>query len=113
MNEVFRLFVNLFERLPICFLGRGWKCRACPPVCFLMVFETAFFKACFGDLFFDTTSTSSGTPCFKSSLSIRFAVGRRKLRANGKTTDPIPAAKAPNPIPLCLKCPEKCGNYVT
>ena len=49
MNEVLRCFVNLFERLPICFLGRC--CRARPPVCFLIVFETVFFKACFGDFF--------------------------------------------------------------
>ena len=100
MNEVLRCFVNLPERLPICFLGRC--CRARPPVCFLIVFETVFFKACFDDFFFETTSTSSGTPCFKSFLPIRFAAGKIKRRANGKATRPIPAAKAPNPLPLCL-----------
>ena len=49
MSEVLRFFVKLFERLPICFLG--CCCRARPPVCFLMVFETVFFKACFGEFF--------------------------------------------------------------
>ena len=100
MNEVLRFFVKLIERFPICFLGRC--CRARPPVCFLMVFATVFFKACFGDFFFETTSTSSGTPCFKSSLPMRFAVGKINRQDNGKATRPIPAAKAPNPLPLCL-----------
>ena len=102
MNEVLRFFVNLFERLPNCFLGRCWSCRCCrtrPPVCFLMVFETVFFKACFVS---ETTSTSSGTPCFKRSVPIRFAVGRKKRRANGKATRPIASSKAPNPLSLCL-----------
>ena len=100
MNEVLRFFVNLFERLPVCFLGRC--CRARPPVCFLIVFETVFFKACFGDFFFETTSTSSGTHCFKSALPIRFAAGKINRRANGKTTRQIPAGKARNQLPLCL-----------
>ena len=86
MNEVLSFFDNLIERLPIYFLGRCWSCRAHPPVCFLMVFETVFFKACFGYFFFETKSTSSETPCFKCSPPIRFAVGRIKRRTNSKTT---------------------------
>ena len=31
MNEDLCFFVNSFERLPICFLGHSWCCRARPP----------------------------------------------------------------------------------
>ena len=64
MNKVLRFFVNLFERLPICFLGRCLSCRcfrAKPPVCFLMVFGM-FFEACSGDFFFETTSSLGLVP---------------------------------------------------
>ena len=36
-----------------------------------------------------------------------FAAGRTTRRANRIVTRPIPAAKAPNPLPRCRECPEK------
>ena len=80
MNEVLRLFVNSFGRLPICFLGRC--CRARPPVCFLMVFETVFFKACFGNFFLETTSTNSGHPVLK-------ALSRYVLQSEEYSLEPV------------------------
>ena len=89
---------DFFERLLIVFLC----CRnLAPPVCFLTVLLIVFLSACLGDFLLLTTSSSSGTLCFKSSFPIRFAVGRMKRRAKGKATRPIPAANAPKPLPLC------------
>ena len=75
--------------------------RLPPPSCFLAVFLTVFFNACVGDFFFIATSISSGAALIKSSLPSFFAAGRITRRANGIATRPIPAAKAPNPLPRC------------
>ena len=60
---------------------------------------TVFFNAWLGDFFFIATSISSGAALIKSSLPSFFAAGRITRRANGIATRPIPAAKAPNPLP--------------
>ena len=69
---------------------------------FFVDVDTVFFSARFGDFFLETTSTSSGTPSFKSFLLICLAVGRINGRANGKTTRPIIADKAANSFLRCL-----------
>ena len=71
-----------------------------PPVCFFTVLEIVFLSACFGDFLLLTTSSSSGTLCLNSSFPIRLAVGRMNRLAKGRATRPMPAAKAPKPLPL-------------
>ena len=97
----------VFLRLLIGFCGltrveflRREEFRRDLPVCFLTVFEIVFLNACLGDFLLPTTSKNSGTLCFNSSFPIRFAVGKMKRRAKGSATRPMPAARAPKPLPL-------------
>ena len=98
----------VFLRLLIAFCGgltridflRREVFRRDPPVCFLKIFDIVFLNASLGDFLPPTTSKISGTLCFKNSLPIRFAVGKIKRRAKGSATLPIPAARAPKPLPL-------------
>ena len=71
-----------------------------PPICLRAVFATVLFNACFADFRFVATSTNSGAPCTKSSRPILLAAGHINFLANGRATLPIPAARAPKPLPL-------------
>ena len=98
---VFLRFSPTFIGLPRIDFLRREVIRREPPVCFLTVFEIVFLIACLGDFMLPTKSRISGTLCFRRSFPIRLAVGKMKRRARGSATRPIPAAKAPKPLPLC------------
>ena len=72
-----------------------------PPVCFLTVFDIVFFSACL-DIFLLTTSINSGTLCNRIFFATRFAAGKINFLAIGRAILPLPLAKAPKLLPLCL-----------
>ena len=67
----------------------------------LDILDKVFFTAFFGDFLLLTTSIILGTHSFRSSFPMRLVVGRMKRRASGRATRPMPADKAPKPLPLC------------
>ena len=107
--------MSLRDRLDclVDFVGKILLCLLPPSTCGSL-HPTVFFRVCFPTLFAallrdflpQITSQISGTANSNKSAPARFAAGTRYLRKKGIAVLPITCARAPNPLPLCLRVHE-------